>query len=129
MAEFLQSEQRRGTYRETALKAKLASSFPHATGESLELGPLPLALVQILFQETQIEGPAASQVPIGAIIPSHEPTQPPGKPIPVTVFSLIVACQLGAWARPPGRHGGLPQEGPGPQAAAAAGTARCGGAP
>lgn len=99
MAEFLQSEQRRGTYKETALKAKLASGFPRATGESLELGPLPLALVQILFQETQTEGPAASQVPTGAIIPSREPTQPPGKPVPVTVCSLLLHA---SWVHGPG---------------------------
>lgn len=73
-----------------------------AMGESLELSSL--SLVQIPFQETQVEGPAAGQVPTGAIRPSHEPTQPPGKPVPVPVCSLIVTCQLGAWARPPGQH-------------------------
>lgn len=93
MAEFLRSEQRTDIYRKTVLKAKCYQLPSGATGESLELGTsLPLSLVQIHFQETQLEGPAASQVPTEAIIPSHEPTQPPGKPVPVTVCSLIVAC-------------------------------------
>lgn len=67
-----------------------------AMGESLELGPLFSLLGANPFPETQVEGPAAGQVPTGPIIPSHEPTQPPGKPAPVPVCSLIVACQLGA---------------------------------
>lgn len=54
MAEFLQSEQRRGTYRETALKAKLASSFPQMLRErawNLDLSSLSLLRANPL-QET-----------------------------------------------------------------------------
>lgn len=69
MAEFLQSEQRRGTYRETALKAKLASSFPQMLRErawNLDLSSLSLLRANPL-QDTQIVGPVVSQMPTGAI--------------------------------------------------------------
>ena len=68
MAQLLQSEQRRDT-EEDSPQSKAGFQLPSgAMGESLELGPLfPLLLGASHFQETQVEGPAAGQVPTGAI--------------------------------------------------------------